>query len=139
MTAVQVVEPARARHTVIVDGGAELIDWCESNASRGDFVFLTALQAPLEGYGITVIDDRRWWGAMLRELHHHNQSSAGVVFLVVDFELIFRDERGGDSVDELLGALRQLTQAPAPAAVRVLLIGGSRADAARALLVGAAS
>jgi hypothetical protein len=121
------------QHAVIGTGVDELADWCATHASQGDFLFLTPAGAPLEGYGISVLDDRRWWGAILRELNQYNKVNRGNVFVVISLDLVFRDDRGGDSIDSLIAEIRQLIEASHAAPVRVVLVTGDGVGRVREL------
>jgi hypothetical protein len=118
------VTGAAVAHATCVGDGELFRQWCADNASKGDFVFLT-MSAPLEGGGVSLVADRRWWGAVLRELNAHNARSASAVFVVVDLDWVFVSRWGGDSAEVLVSELRKLIDAPPTAPVRVLLVADS--------------
>lgn len=111
-------------HVTCVDSDELLGLWCEDHAGRGDFVLLM-MAAPLEGAGVSLVADRRWWGALLRELNTYNARSTAPVFLVVDLDWVCSNEWGGDTPEALLAELRTLIDAPPAAPVRTVMVARS--------------
>jgi hypothetical protein len=112
------------RHAACVGDDELLRQWCEDHASRDDFVFLT-MSAPLEGGGVSLVADRRWWGALLRELNAYNTRTESRVFVIVDLDWVFVSDWGGESAEALIAELRKLIDAPPTAPVRVLVVAST--------------